>query len=523
MAAPFTATHRGPLPRLSHLLGALAMALAPIALGATTEEIIAKGRYLAEIGGCQSCHTQPDAPAYSGARYLDTPFGQVSTPNLTSDPASGLGQWTPEEFYRALHDGIGRTGQFLYPAMPYPWYARITREDALAIQIYLFSLPPVLKYRPPNHLLFPYSVRTSLAGWRERFFKPADFVADAQRTAQLNRGDYLVNGLARCTLCHGADATATRVRKPFQGGVINDWWSMTVAPDLLVATAQWSEADIAAFLKTGVVPGASSPAAPIPESVHGLGNASTDDLQAIAAYVKSAPAGLSPTAPAVFDGAQAKGGQGYLDRCAACHGMDGNGIPEVIPSLVRNTAVVANDPQEVLKAVLGGRVAAGTYAPMAAVGADMTDDDVADTATFVRQHFGDPAAPTVAPAIVAAMRESIDTPMNASRAASCTPVPPGPITVGMNQPLAGIPAAVATLDPKNPWPRLLLLAGRVDHYIPTASLAERTNVLTGIYCKVLLRNAAADRATRATMLGAFSQQMYNSIRDYPSIIIHSAQ
>ena len=176
----------------------------------------------------------------------------------------------------------------------------------------------------------------------------------------MNRGDYLVNGLTRCGQCHGgtADAPRASLREPFAGGVIDNWYALYLAPDVHGAVAAWTEADIVTFLKTGVAPG---PGKAVAESVHGLGNASDEDLQAIAAYLKATPPSTQPAqGRALFDGAQAKGGQGYLDRCAACHGLDGKGLAEVIPALAGNATVSAADPWDAVKAVLGGRVADGT-------------------------------------------------------------------------------------------------------------------------------------------------------------------
>jgi hypothetical protein len=141
----------------------------------------------------------------------------------------------------------------------------------------------------------------------------------------------------------------------------------------------------------------------------------------------------------------------------------------------------------------------------------------------VRQAFGNAAAPTATSALVAELRKNVDTPMNPSRADACTAIPPGAISSGVNQPLSGIPPGVWTFDSKNPWPRLLALADRVERYIPMATTAQRVNILTGIYCQTLLRKATIDPATRATLIGMFSQQMYSAILDYPLIREHAAQ
>lgn len=131
---------------------------------------IARGEYLAIVGDCMSCHTAHDGQKFAGGRYMPTPFGPISTPNITPDKQTGIGNWTDDDFYHALHDGIAKGGEHLYPVMPYPWYTKVTRDDVLAIKAYLFSLPPANSPRPPNKLEFPFNVRAGLAVWDELFF-----------------------------------------------------------------------------------------------------------------------------------------------------------------------------------------------------------------------------------------------------------------------------------------------------------------------------------------------------------------
>ena len=112
MATNQAGPRRSPQRLLCIIVAALAATFASIAFGAGSDEIIARGKYLAELGGCQSCHTQAGAPAYAGGRFIDTPFGQVSSPNITADPVSGIGQWSAEDFYRAMHEGMAMTRSF---------------------------------------------------------------------------------------------------------------------------------------------------------------------------------------------------------------------------------------------------------------------------------------------------------------------------------------------------------------------------------------------------------------------------
>jgi mono/diheme cytochrome c family protein len=116
---------------------------------------VERGEYLARAGDCISCHTAEGGKSFTGGLYMETPFGQISTPNLTPDKLTGIGEWSDEEFSRAMHEGIGKHGEYLYPVFPFPWYTKVTRDDVLTIRAYLFSLPPENAPRKPYGLAFP--------------------------------------------------------------------------------------------------------------------------------------------------------------------------------------------------------------------------------------------------------------------------------------------------------------------------------------------------------------------------------
>ena len=163
------------------------------AAGGTTPDsadLVARGEYLATAGDCAACHTGPGARPFAGGLVLQTPFGGISTPNLTPDDETGLGRWTEADFYRVLHLGIGKNGEYLYPAMPYPNYTKVTEEDAKAIWAYLQSLEPVRAPRKPNSLGFPFNVRSGLAAWNLMFFEPGTFAPNPDWSDEINRGAY---------------------------------------------------------------------------------------------------------------------------------------------------------------------------------------------------------------------------------------------------------------------------------------------------------------------------------------------
>src|SRR3546814_615 len=164
--------------------------------------LVSRGEYLATVGDCAACHTAQGGQPYAGGRSLATPFGGVPAPNITPDPDTGIGQWSFDDFWRALHMGLGRHGELLYPVFSYTSFTQVTRDDALAIFAYLKSLPPVHRPDVELGLDFPYNVRSSLLAWRALYFKPGVFEPDAAKSAEWNRGAYLVQGLGHCNECH---------------------------------------------------------------------------------------------------------------------------------------------------------------------------------------------------------------------------------------------------------------------------------------------------------------------------------
>ena len=165
-------------------------------------EKIARGAYLAKAGDCMACHTTRGGQQYAGGRALKTPFGSVISPNITSDKATGIGGWSADDFWLALHNGKSKDGRLLYPAFPYTNYTRITRDDSDALYAYFQSVPAVRQANQPHELRFPYNQQIMLAAWRALYFKPAVFRPETGQSVDWNRGAYLVQGLGHCSACH---------------------------------------------------------------------------------------------------------------------------------------------------------------------------------------------------------------------------------------------------------------------------------------------------------------------------------
>ena len=366
--------------------------------------LVARGAYLARAGNCHGCHTPRGAAPYSGGRGIPTPFGTVYSSNLTHDARTGLGGWTPADFRRALHNGRSRDGRRLVPAFPYDSYTLISADDADALFAYLRSLPAVERANRPHALRFPYGQTWALAVWRALYFRPGRFTPDAARSAQWNRGAYLVQGLGHCSACHAPRNLLGAARDPLAlgGGLMpmQNW----LAPPLAGAAAP----PVASLLQRGVSADAAL-LGPMAEVVlHSTQHLQPADLQAMAVYLASLPPPLAPrsgdaaTAPSRNDGGtpdaaqRLRGEKIYAERCARCHGDDGRGRERAYVPLAGNRALLREPPANPVQVVLGGAFAASTALNPRPFGMppfanELSDDDIAAVLSYVRTAWGNQA------------------------------------------------------------------------------------------------------------------------------------
>lgn len=360
-------------------------------------ETMARGAYLARIGDCASCHTRQGGQPYAGGRAIGTPFGTVFTSNLTPDDATGLGLWNADEFWRALHHGRSRDGRLLTPAFPYPDYTHVTREDADAIFGYLRSLNPVAQPTPASSLRFPYNTQAALALWRALYFRPAD------PGVAMERGEYLVRGLAHCGSCHTPRNAlgGPLADRALSGALVpgENWWAPSLVASDQAGLADWPVHDIVALLTTGVVPngGASGPMAEVVfESLQYL---DPDDASAMAQWLralpqaKPAPPKEAPASSKVL----ARGADIYREHCAQCHGDEGEGKADAFVALAGNRAVRMGEPLNLIQMVLhGGYQPATTGNPrpfgMPPFRQTLADADIAAVLSFIRGSWGNQAA-----------------------------------------------------------------------------------------------------------------------------------
>jgi mono/diheme cytochrome c family protein len=377
---------------------------------------IERGRYLAVVGDCAACHTTPGSgQQFAGGRAIETPFGSILAANITPDRETGIGAWSDDEFVNSLLIGTGRAGQHLYPAMPYTYFSRMTRDDTLAILAYLKTVPPVRNDVVSNQLPFPFDIRASMLAWNALFFKPGTYQPRADKTAEWNRGAYLVEGPMHCGMCHTAKNLlgGDKSSEALKGYSLQGWYAPDITNDAYRGLGSWSTEQIVAYLKTGHNE-KDAASGPMAEEVSLSSSHMTEvDLRAIATYLKDRPdsGAAKPTPIATNDPAMKVGGAIYADECSACHAPKGEGVAGLIPALADSASVQSSEPTSLLHVVLRGTRSVGTQgAPTASAmppfGWLLNDDQVAAVTTYVRNAWGN-AAPAVTAKDVSGARDSL--------------------------------------------------------------------------------------------------------------------
>jgi mono/diheme cytochrome c family protein len=368
---------------------------------------VQRGRYLAIVGDCAGCHTlQGSGDQLAGGRPIETPFGKLLAPNVTPDPETGIGAWSDDEFVNSLTKGTGHNGTHLYPAMPYTYMTKTSREDALAIRAYLKTIPAVKNAVQANQLPFPLSVRGGMTEWDALFFKPGAFKPVAGKSDDWNRGAYLTEGLAHCGMCHtpknelGADKTDEKL----QGYALQGWFAPNITNDARRGLGGWSADDIAEYLKTGHNRFSAATGLMAETITLSTSHMTDADLHAIAVYLKDQPgqkedADKAKAAPDA--GTMQMGGRIYADECSGCHAPSGKGSAGLFPSLAGSSTVQQTDATSLMRIVLRGARSTGTNkaptAPaMPSFGWLLNDDEAAAVLTFVRNSWGNAAPPVTA-------------------------------------------------------------------------------------------------------------------------------
>jgi mono/diheme cytochrome c family protein len=370
---------------------------------ASASALISKGKYLAQAGDCIACHTNPGGKLFAGNRPMPTPFGTLYSSNITPDPQHGIGKWSADDFYATMHVGRMPDGGLLYPAMPFGDYTKVTRADSDAIFAYLRSVPPVPEPDRPHDLRFPFNNRSLILGWRTLFFKEGTYQPDSTRSAEWNRGAYLVEGLGHCGMCHTAinKLGGSSESKAYQGGLIpmQNWYAPSLTSNKEAGLGDWSIEDISDYLRKGVA-SRGAVYGPMSEVVHNsLQYMTEEDIRAMAVYLKSIGQGnrLDPEATRVPVAESSLlmrlGKQVYSEQCANCHGAKGAGDPTRYPPLAGNQSIQMESAVNPLRMVLNGGFPPSTPGNpmpygMPPFAQSLSNDEVAAVVTYIRSSWG---------------------------------------------------------------------------------------------------------------------------------------
>lgn len=391
--------------------------------------LIEKGRYLAVAGDCVACHTAPGGAPFAGGLGMQTPMGTIYSTNITPHDKDGIGGYSYADFERAVRRGVRPDGVHLYPAMPYPSYMVVSDEDIEALYAYFMSgVQPVAKANQPTTMPWPLSLRWPLAYWQLAFAQPRKFEPDTTQTASIQRGAYLVEGLGHCGACHtprGLGFEEKVLRNDgaglfLSGSVLEGWYAKNLRTEGR-GLVTWTAEDIVQFLKTGRTDRSAAFGSMADVVAHSTQYLTDSDLQAIADYLKHLPARPGEpqqwqplpdtTTAALRNGVyDEKGSLLYVEHCATCHRLDGRGAPRIFPALSGNSIVFAQDPSSLIQVTMaGGKMPTTPHDRMtfAMPGfAHLSDSDLADVLTFIRNGWGNHAS-AVTPADIARMRREL--------------------------------------------------------------------------------------------------------------------
>lgn len=399
-------------------------ALAAPAAAPSVDDSIRQGQYVSQLGDCVACHTAPGGKPMAGGLELKTPFGIIHSTNITPDVQTGIGSYTFAQFDRAMRLGVAADGHNLYPAMPYPSFAKITEPDMRKLYAYMMhGVTPVRQSNKKNDMQWPFSMRIGLAGWNMVFLDGHPYQPNPAQSVQWNRGAYLIEGLGHCGSCHTPRGLAFEEKamseagpggKNFLAGSTVEAWRAVDLRNL------WAAPEIAQFLKTGHNAHAAAYGS-MTEVVHFSTQFFADsDLAAMAAYLKT----LSPSdesiqmkqKPVVSAQATAtdlyktRGGLGYTQFCSTCHQLDGHGVKDIFPPLASNASVQSKDPTSVIHVVLSGWKTASTQPAPRSFGmpnySSLSDQELAEIVSFVRTKWGNQGDP-VTPDEVKKIRDQI--------------------------------------------------------------------------------------------------------------------
>jgi len=376
---------------------ALGMALS-VGVQAADQAQIKRGEYLSRAADCMACHTAEGGAPFAGGLPIHSPFGTIYGSNITPDKAFGIGNYSADEFFAALAKGKRKDGANLYPAMPYTSYHLIKREDADDIQAYLMTVAPVHRPAPETKLSFPFNVRLGLTGWNMLYGKSVELQSTDGKSAAWQRGQYMVEVLGHCGECHTPRNSigALQQDQRLTGGLLNGY----LAPSLLakdLAERGWTQPDLTTFLKHGMSAQGTMFNEMFPVVHHSTQHLQDSDLAAMATFLLGdQPPPAKVVQAASFDqlnDSAKRGHQQYLNVCAGCHGVEGEGKPHIAVAMQGNTVLRQADSRNLAKVIyegIGEQQFTGfeRMQPMPGFAGKLSDEQVADLINYLRQAWG---------------------------------------------------------------------------------------------------------------------------------------
>jgi mono/diheme cytochrome c family protein len=378
-------------------------ALQPLSAGAPASitDPLARGEYLTRAADCAACHAAPGGHAFAGGVAFTLPMGTIYSTNITADLETGIGSWSDDDFVRALHAGVNKAGQPLYPAFPYTSYTALSRADILAIKAYLFSLPPVHAPARANDLSFPFNQRWTLSLWNALFLKKQRFVPEQGKSEAWNRGAYLATALGHCSECHTPrnSAFARKAGEDLAGAELQGWMAYNITSDKDHGIGAWSEQELADYLAKGHATGRGTASGPMAEVIeNSLQYLTPEDISALVTYLREVkPQQVGVALPAVAaagnktpNGTAGLGEQLFVGACAGCHLDNGQGRQTDYASLAGLRSVSDPHANNLTQVILHGsqlRVGA-QHVFMPSFGRAYSDAEIAALSNYVVSHFG---------------------------------------------------------------------------------------------------------------------------------------
>lgn len=392
-----------------HLLSAAALLCSALSTFSTQAQPdydqIKRGQYIAVLGDCTACHTTDPAKPFAGGVKLQTPFGTLVGANITPDRETGIGDWSYEQFRRAMNEGLGQHGERLYGAMPYTAYTKMKEKDVQDLWAYMQTLQPYHNPVETNLLPFPFNMRNTLIFWNWINFGKGEYQPDRNKSEQWNRGAYLVQSLGHCGTCHtpknllGGDKNSEFLH----GSEVEDWYAPNITANEHIGLGKWTQEDIVTYLRTGVNRYAIA-SGPMADAVrHSTQHWRDEDLQAVAVYLKDNEKSddKQPQPLDANDERMKQGALVYEAKCSACHAPGGRGERNIFPQLANNPLVNQPNVASLLHVVLAGSRGVDTDArptapAMPSFAGKLSDEQIAAVLTYVRNSWGNAAEPVKA-------------------------------------------------------------------------------------------------------------------------------